>query len=121
MQDYPGISSDEWLCFVDVINHGRRPVGISSLPGLRFKDGSRFVMSPFPGTNPAPLTEGSKVRYWMYEAKLVEGLLDAGDIPRWVQVDDDTGQQHIRRIPLKTIKYLTGIRDKHAEEKDQTT
>ncbi len=104
---YPGIEAGEWLWLVDIMNYGRRPVTISSLPGFEFADGSRFVLSPFPYRNgPETVDEGKKASFWMYQNALIKGLKEQKRYPTNVTVVDDAGNTHRWRMKKESISLM---------------
>ena len=116
VQDRPDIKSNEWLWFLEVQNFGRRPLTISSLPGLAFPN-ERF--SVFTGTFeqvPKRLDEGSKITFWLYERALRKVLKEQGMLPNRILLKDDAGDSHTRRIARKYLRQLKKLMDSASQE-----
>ena len=118
IQNVPGIRSDEWVWFIEVINHGRRSVTLSSFAGLEYpkpgivKFGKRSRWVVF--TNcveqlPKTLGEGEKITFWVYEDALVKGLREEGGVPHRVLVKDNAGHSFRRRIERKYLRLLSKL------------
>ena len=104
--NYPGVRPGELLCAIDVMNHGRRPVTISSYAGLTFPKGRWAAFAGSASDLPRRLDEGSKVTFWVYEGSLLDSIRQFGCMPNRVLVNDDAGRAHKRRIPKKYLRRL---------------
>ena len=120
VQNYPGVDGEQWLWFIEVMNQGRRPISISSLPGLELPNGRYLVFNSRFG-EAKPIQEGEKAIFWTYESALSSGLKREGHIPNRILIKDDAGRDYRRRIHRKYLKLIRQLVSEEVSKGSEAT